>query len=453
MHQITMGTLCSGIGAPEVAAERLGWQTLFCSEIAPYARKILAARFGAGVGNGPRLFDDFTATPVDDYPSVDVLVAGTPCQAFSVAGNRKSLDDARGNLTLQLIEYAHGLAARPVRPLRNLIWENVPGCLNTFDNAFGCFLAGLVGADAPICPPGAVWGKVDPDTGTTGWESCGFPSSGMVQGPRGRAAWRVLNSQYFGLAQRRNRVFVIADFGNGADPASVLFERRGRDGDFTPGADPGEDFADDVEAGAGVDGFPTAAGTLRAGRGGADAHISALIPDVAWALQERDAKGADSNTKVGHLIPVAFSMRGRDGGNMPEPEPGDVAPALRTDGGGSSLPFVAYGQPIAFSSKDFGQDATADLSPTLRAGNFTESHANGGVPPAVALSSAVGYAVRRLTPTECERLQGFPDGFTQLAPDSPFTGRYSTLGNAMSVDVIHWIMRRTGEQLAAIDAK
>lgn len=120
MHDaITMGTLCSGIGAPEQAAHELGWQCLFASEISEAARRVLARRFGAGVGNGPRLFGDFTGIDLDDFPSVDVLVAGTPCQAFSLAGARRSLEDARGNLTLASIGIAHALAERTNRPLRN----------------------------------------------------------------------------------------------------------------------------------------------------------------------------------------------------------------------------------------------------------------------------------------------------------------------------------------------
>lgn len=128
------------------------------------------------------------------------------CQAFSVAGLRGGLDDARGNLTLKFVELAHALAAG--NGLRNVVWENVPGVLSDKGNAFGCFLAGLVGADAAIEPPTrGKWG-----------------SAGLVAGPKGRAAWRICDAQYWGVAQRRRRVIVVADFGIGADPAAVLFE-------------------------------------------------------------------------------------------------------------------------------------------------------------------------------------------------------------------------------------
>jgi len=538
---LTLGTLCSGIGAPEQAAHELGgWQAVFASEIAEWPRRILAARFGAGVGNGPKLFGDFTAVDLDDFPSADVLVAGTPCQAFSVAGGRLSLADARGNLTIAALGVVHGLAARPIRPLRNFVWENVPGVLNTPDNAFGCFLGELVGADAPICPPGAEWGWIEgkgDEPGAYGWKSCKFTSAGMVSGPRGRAAWRVFNSQYFGLAQRRQRVFVVADFGNGADPAAVLFERRGRAGDFAPSGGQGESFADDVENsadGSGSEYYPRVSGTLGSvtggfrttdldgvgayipepqqfcarvsgtlspgahpgGYNGQDAYNGMFVPvaydltqvtsptnrsnpqggDPApplvesgkppvvtsrvYAIQERatstnPANGPDgagfrpdlAYTLEARAVPqaVAFKMRGREGGNMPEVMPGEISPSLTTDGGGSSLPFVATA-PIAFSSKDYGQDATRNLSPTMRAGNHLDSHQNGGTPPAVAYAG-FGWVVRRLTPVECHRLQGFPDTHCAITADMPFTPQYSGLGNSMSVPVLKWLLGRLQEQL------
>lgn len=216
-------SVCSGVEAASIAWHPLGWRAVGFAEIDRFASAVLAERFGSNLPgeaparNGVPNFGDLTQVDVAALPRVDVLVGGTPCQAFSFAGNRLSLKDARGNLTLAYAVLAHALARS--NGLRNALWENVPGVLNTDDNAFGCFLGCLVGADAPLDLP----------HGVKRW-----PDAGMVAGPRARLAWRLLDAQYFGLAQRRERVFVVADFGNGADPASVLFERQGLRGNLAP---------------------------------------------------------------------------------------------------------------------------------------------------------------------------------------------------------------------------
>lgn len=196
--------------APEEAMPWVDWK--WCAEIEPFPCSVIAERH-PGIRNlGDIMAADFTerATPID------LLVAGTPCQAFSVAGLRKSLSDGRGNLTLRFMEVVHVL-----RP-RITLWENVPGVLSTDDNAFGCFLAGLVGADEAITPP-------------TGWES-----AGVVSGPLGTAAWRILDAQYFGLAQRRARLFLVFCFGDSADPAEILFEFESMRRDSPPCREAGE---------------------------------------------------------------------------------------------------------------------------------------------------------------------------------------------------------------------
>lgn len=190
-------SLFSGIEAATVAWEPLEWKPVAFAEIEPFPSALLAHRY-PGVPN----LGDVSAVDWSPYRGiVDVVVGGSPCQAFSVAGLRKSLEDPRGNLTLEYVRAVHA-----IRP-RYAVWENVPGVLSTSDNAFGCFLAALVGADEALAPE----------------ES--WPGAGMVSGPGGRAAWRLLDAQFFGLAQRRLRVFVVFCPGGGADPAEVLFER------------------------------------------------------------------------------------------------------------------------------------------------------------------------------------------------------------------------------------
>jgi DNA (cytosine-5)-methyltransferase 1 len=230
-------SVCSGIEAATVAWEPLGWRAVGFAEIDKFASAVLAERFGSNLPgeplsrNGVPNLGDFTSIDVTALGPVDLLVGGTPCQAFSFAGRRLSLADACGNLTLAYAVLAHELARS--NGLKNALWENVPGVLSTDDNAFGCFLGALVGADDAVPLP----------NGIERW-----PDAGMVSGPRARAAWRVLDAQYFGLAQRRERVFVVVDFGNGADPAAVLFEPQGMQGNSPPRREAGERVAGTVPA-------------------------------------------------------------------------------------------------------------------------------------------------------------------------------------------------------------
>jgi DNA (cytosine-5)-methyltransferase 1 len=429
-------SVCSGIEAASVAWHPLSWEAVGFSEIESFPSRVLKHHYPDVRNHG-----DFTAIDVDDLPLVDILVGGTPCQAFSVAGLRKSLADARGNLTLSFVRLAHELAAK--RSLRNAVWENVPGVLSTHDGAFGCFLGGLVGADDPVIP------SEKPKRGKSNdfwrWQAagrfpvlddygnetgefverpeghvCRWPDAGMVAGPRARAAWRILDAQHHGLAQRRRRVFVVADFGNGADPAKVLFERKGMRGNSAPSREAGQDVAGTLSA-----------RTQGGGGLGTDFELGGWL--VAYG----------GNNCAGPIdVATALNAHGGPVGRLDFESETFVTHALRgegfdasEDGTGRGTPIV----PICFGSKDYGADAVIDIAPTLRSGGHDKSHANAGVPPAIAAH----YGVRRLTPRECERLQGFPDDFTAIpgAADGP---RYKALGNSMAVPVMRWI----GERIA-----
>lgn len=405
-------SVCSGIEAASVAWNPLGWQAVAFSEIEKFPSAVLAHHYP----DVPNL-GDFTKIDTSAIGRVDILCGGTPCQAFSIAGARRSLEDARGNLTLAFVELAHELAAG--NGLRNAVWENVPGVLSTKDNAFGCFLAGLVGADDPLLPPdGHKW-----------------PNAGMVAGPRARAAWRILDAQYFGLAQRRKRVIVIADFGNGADPAAVLFERKSLSGNTPPRRETGQNVAPTISA------RPSGGGGLGTDFD-LDGGLISSTGSVAHCLNAGGMGRQDYETET----MVAHPLLAKGNSSHDETLETYVAHALRGEGFDASEDGTGRGTPIApvaFDCKASGRSGfgVGDVAPTLRAMGHKDSHNNGGGQIAVQQ----GWAVRRLTPTECERLQGFPDGYTnipvgrKMAADGP---RYKALGNSWAVPKFRWVGER-----------
>ena len=178
------GSVCSGIEAASVAWHPLGWRAAWLAEIEPFPSAVLAHHYPdvPNIGDMTKLLE---LIPGGDVDAPDVFCGGTPCQAFSVAGLRKSLDDARGNLSLIFCEIANAIDT--VRTARGdepaiIFWENVPGVLSDKTNAFGCLLAGLAGEDVPLEPSGKRWSD-----------------AGVVIGPQRTVAWRKLDAQYFDL--------------------------------------------------------------------------------------------------------------------------------------------------------------------------------------------------------------------------------------------------------------
>ncbi len=203
-------SICSGIEAATVAWHPLGWQAVAFAEIEKFPSAVLKHHWP----DVPNLGDmtRFREWPESVFLEADCIIAGTPCQAFSVAGRRRSLEDERGNLTLtftQIIDHARTIRIAAGRPEAIILWENVPGCLSTKDNAFGCFLSELSGED--VCA-------------VKKW-----PGAGRVLGEKRRVAWRIIDAQYAGVPQRRRRVFcvsvnaqAVAD-SRTASPEEILF--------------------------------------------------------------------------------------------------------------------------------------------------------------------------------------------------------------------------------------
>lgn len=216
---ITYGSVCSGIEAATMAWHPLGMHATWFAEIEPFPSAVLAYHYPntPNLGDMTKLGAKVLAGKIE---APDVLVGGTPCQAFSVAGMRKGLADPRGALTIKYVELADAtdyVRASRRKPPCVIVWENVPGVLSDKRNAFGCFLGALAGEDCELQPSGKRW-----------------PDAGCVYGPKRTIAWRVLDAQYFGLAQRRRRVFVVASARDGFDPTEVLFEREGVRRDSPP---------------------------------------------------------------------------------------------------------------------------------------------------------------------------------------------------------------------------
>lgn len=490
------GSVCSGIEAASVAWEPLGWGPAWFSEVEAFPSAVLRHHWPEvpNLGDMTKLS---RRVLIGEVAAPDVLVGGTPCQAFSVAGMREGMADERGQLTMKYVELADAIDAvrlRARKPECITVWENVPGVLSDKQNAFGCFLGALAGEDRELQPAGKRW-----------------TNAGCVYGPTRAIAWRVLDAQYFGVAQRRRRVFVVASARPGFDPAAVLFERESVRRDSPPSREKGEGFAADVAPG--VD--------LRNGR------ITGEVAHTVQAGHHAPDPGGTPHA-IGYRH-VEFGQYAQDGLASPLlarghkgatdlavcAVTGDIAHTLNTanNGKGCSEDGTGRGVPtIAFSAKDYGGDAMSDCSPTLRAGGHSASHANAGVMPAVAYnvhenqraeltlsdtSGAVkcaggkpgqgypavmtvhgtqdpissehhahtlgrnnggenavfnGLAVRRLTPVECERLQGVPDGHTDVsyrnkpAADGP---RYKAIGNSMAVPVMQWIGRRIQGELCS----
>jgi DNA (cytosine-5)-methyltransferase 1 len=380
--------VCSGIEAASVAWHPLGWSAAWLSEIEAFPSAVLAHHYPETT-----LYGDFTK--IKDPERINLLVGGTPCQDFSVAGLRAGLDGARGNLTLEFLRLVDQLQPKWI------VWENVPGVLSIDrGRTFGKFLGAL---------------------GQLGY--------GL--------AYRVLDAQYFGVPQRRRRVFVVGYLGDWRRAAAVLFERHCLSGYPPPSREAGKGATHDLapsltSSGRGVERGgdsrgqdPVVAMCLNAkgGMGRIDAESETFI---ARALRGEGFDASEDGTGRGTpLVAIHENQRGEISIN-------DTVGALNKGGG---KPGQGYPAVFGISNQPTPKYAE-DLMPTLNAHNR-----GGGAQEAVAQMAAV----RRLTPKECCRLQGFPDDYLDIqyrgkpAADGP---KYKALGNSMAVPVMSWIGER-----------
>jgi DNA (cytosine-5)-methyltransferase 1 len=461
-------SVCSGVEAATVAWHHMGWNPVGFGEIEKFPSQVLAHHY-PNVTN----FGDMTKYKewkIDG--TIGLLVGGTPCQSFSVAGLRKGLEDPRGNLALTYVGILDHF-----RP-KWFIWENVPGVLSSGGGRdFGSFLGAL--------------GELG-----YGW------------------SYRVLDAQYFGVAQRRRRVFVVGCLGNWRPTAEVLFESESLRRDIKKGRKKGETTTSFTASSFGN--YCEGVGTIRANGGDLGGGSETLyVPNIANCLQTT----CDDYSRADGFNMVAYSIREGAKADNFSATPLKVTPALQalrpSVQSHHAQTFVA--QSIGFTQCDAARDAGQNISPTLRFGGdggypahsvaygipgnwIGRKPENGGnatspmnnVAPCltktdmhgvaysfdslasnsmkssnphsgcrkVELSKTIdttypcpsknqggigimqSMAVRRLTPVECERLQGFPDNYTNIKENCPDGPRYKAMGNSMAVPVMRWIGER-----------
>ena len=377
-------SVCSGIEAASVAWRGLRWTPVGFSEIDPFASAVLQHRFPAvhNFGDLTR-HEQWTLEP----GAVDLLVGGTPCQSFSVAGLRAGMADPRGNLALTFLAVADRL-----RP-EWIIWENVPGVLSSNGGRdFGAFLGAL---------------------GKLGY---GF-------------AYRVLNAQYFGVAQRRRRVFVVANATDWRRAAAVLFEPESLRGHTSQSRAKIEQTASSSQ-------LSFTAGCFWNGEQVTQTLDAVLAKQQTMPERNRFPAVLVQSPPAQFVLDRAAFNQGANASYRPRIEASETMSAIVAKGPHA----IAASEPIAFHPT---QDVISSIE-------LTHSMSAGSKAGSASIAVAQHYAVRRLTPVECERLQGFPDDWTSVphrskpAADGP---RYKAIGNSMAVPVMRWI----GERIAAVD--
>jgi DNA (cytosine-5)-methyltransferase 1 len=450
------GSVCSGIEAASVAWNVLGWEAAWFSEIEKFPCEVLKHHYPdvPNLGDMTTLPDRIMSGEVN---APDLFCGGTPCQAFSVAGLRKSLEDSRGNLSLTFCEIANAIdhirSNRTEQPAI-IFWENVPGVLNTSDNAFGCFLAGLSGENDPLEPAGKRW-----------------TNAGYVLGPKRAVAWRVLDAQYFGVAQRRRRVFVVASARKGFDPTKILFEFEGMRRDLTPSREERKNITTHSGIGVEITGPLNARDYKGPGTDGVNEISAAMIPMFY------ENHPTDSRVKEMEEVCNTVSARwGTGGGNVPfvqaialaentigrQPQNGGNGDGFTEDGpmytlnatGVHAVAFDTYNhalsdvnQTIKSPAGGVSESIGTVLAPALTTNDPSRSPQASEVTQQIQAVHSVSNAVRRLTPVECERLQGFPDNYTNIKLNCPDGSRYKALGNSWAVPNVRWIGQRIQKYL------
>ena len=450
---VTYGSICSGIESASMAWEPLGMEAQWFAEIEKFPSAVLNHHWPHVANLGDMcVLPSMVASGLVQAP--DILVGGTPCQAFSVAGLRKGLDDERGQLTLKFVELANEIDKQREGDECVVVWENVPGVLSSKDNAFGCFLGALAGEDCELKPAGKKW-----------------TNAGCVYGPERAVAWRVLDAQYFGVAQRRRRVFVVASARDGFDPTKVLFEREGVRRDIKPSRETGQGITGDSMPGLRTYSTPAighikpddvSSAITRNTGGGGETQNPAYV--LQGSMIGRSDKAGPQGSGINEEISFTLNTADRHAVVIPIHDKATRYRDATGKGSGNGLGVGSDSDPM-FTLTTGDNHALLQTPHVFKVRGGCEGGGKGYLG-----NSEVAYTIsthqdqdqdlytseghpRKLTPKECERLQGFPDSHTRIpwgnkemdeCPDGP---RYKAIGNSKAVPVIKWVGERILEEL------
>lgn len=409
---LTLGSFFDGIGGWLLAAKHAGVNPVWASEIDDFPATVSAHHFPQ-----VKQLGDITKINVDELEPTDIICAGSPCQDLSVAGKREGLAGERSGLFVDAIKLVHGLRARTGKP-RYFVWENVPGAFSSNKgHDFAAVLSEITKTEIPMPKDGR-------------WAEAGY----VEWGGTSSLAWRTLDAQYWGVPQRRKRIFLVADFG-GLTAGEILFECQGLPRHITESQGTGEEAAGN--AGKGID-----------STGAADKLINCYN-------MGQPSNDFEPYTEGGGVSPTLISRMGTGGNQVPVVHSYCIAgntidrqPKNGGNGAGNqeelsyTLNTMDRHAVVSYASQSYTEWKEGEPMAALRAsGGF-----NGG--GSENLATYNGGTVRRLTPLECERLQGLPDGYTDIefngkpAPDSR---RYKAIGNGMAQPVADWVIQRIKE--------
>ncbi len=452
MEEITLGSLFDGIGGFPYAASFYGIRTLWASEIVPECVSVTRRHFPGMAHVG-----DITQLHGGKLAPVDIITFGSPCQGLSLAGRRRGLADERSGLFMEAVRIINEMKeATDGEYPKFALWENVPGALSSAGGRdYQAVLEAFTKTQVPV--PGS--GK--------------WSDAGMVRGGGTDIAWVVYDSQHFGTAQRRRRVFLVADFGGGR-AAEILFVPKSLRRYFEAGGTPRQGAAAFAEGG------PGGTGGEGSGGGSLTGAVYCIAGNTIGRLPQNGGNGAGYQEGLSYTLTAmdrhaVAPLRGMEveilndqGGSSLAVEKGGVSPTLRSQAHGN-LPVVAVGingnlagPLVASYYKGTGERCGVERDVVLCAATG-QSHAEilkGLSPtlnccceqPYVTCPDGDGFsgggdepmAVRRLTPLECERLQGFPDHWTEKGHDGRQVSdsrRYQMLGNSIAVPCAAYIMQ------------
>lgn len=393
---MTLGSFFDGIGGWLLVARHAGVTPVWASEIEPFPCSVTKKHFPNVMHLG-----DITKINPDTLPPVDIICAGSPCQDLSIAGKRKGLDGERSSLFKTAISIFHQMRERTGRP-RFFVWENVPGAFSSNKGLdFRAVLEEIGQTEIPM-PPNGKWAN-----------------AGLAELPQCQIAWRVLDAQYWGVPQRRRRIFLVADFAAYDRRAGeILFEPTSVCGDPETGEGTGKEVA----------------------RGAEDCTRIAV-----YDIQHRD--DVIRPVKDGK-IPTLTARMGTGGHNVPIVNAYCIAGNTidrKIENGANGKGVLAE---TAYTLNTIDRHAVAEIYGAksyseYEQGKVVALRASGGNYGGGSENLALSYSiVRHLTPTECERLQGLPDGYTEGGSD---TARYKALGNGMAQPCADYVIRRIAE--------